>query len=594
MQLSGILHGAALNELRGFVRDEFDAQRTAFRERMALPVAERVERGSCLDRMVFRSIDDEGRAVFAHSGNDSRLREGDLVQLSRRDEPDLAGRRVSFYREERNRVWLVGERRFTAADFEGKSDEGWIVDEDFVDLEGYYLDALERVAATRIGQERILPLLEGDAEPTLDETEFGAAWDDLEQGKTPWEEAQRDAIAACLASEHCYLVQGPPGTGKTRALAETVRQLVERGERVLVTAFTNRAIDNALAAAAREIDDDGRVGRFAAPVHRRGENFPLWQSFAESPLSDQSGGWVAGATPFALRKRLPGVEFDTVVIDEAGQMSIPLAVMAMLAGPKYLLFGDQKQLGPLVLSRPRRECGSFGIFHALRARELGSTLLKVSYRLNEPLARWPGENFYGGELRSSPSAAGRRAPWSPPPGVESWVDEALAPEHSLVWLAVGHRESRTSSREEFHLVAQLLRDLKRGGILPEEVAVVTPYRRQARMIRRQLETLAPEDSWRPCVIDTVERMQGQEREIVILSLCASDPDFVRWQAEFLFDPRRLNVAATRAKTKLVVLASEALLGVDLHDTDLAEDQALLQSLCRAARRVDPPDSDQDE
>jgi len=219
----------------------------------------------------------------------------------------------------------------------------------------------------------------------------------------------------------------------------------------------------------------------------------------------------------------------------------------------------------------------------------GGTTLEVTYRLNEELSRWPSENFYEGRLIPAISARARRLDWAAPPGSAAWCDEALRPEHPLVWVAGRDRRARTWNDEETSRAAELVRAAKRGGVPPEKMAVVTPYRRQSRLIRRRLETLAPGDSWRTCLIDTVERMQGQEREFILLSLCAADPDWIRWQAEFVFDPRRLNVAATRARTKLILLAGESLLETPLEDTELEEDRDLLRSLCGQARRIDPPE-----
>lgn len=576
--------GNVLTELRDFVTAELAAQRLRFAEQRAKPRWERVEDGTCMDGLRLKAVDEAERASFKHSGNDSRLREGDLVSLRQADDGDEI--LASIFREEAGEMWLRTEKGFKETMFEER--EGWFIDEAFVDLESHYLSAFDRLPASAIGQERILPLLMGVEEQELDEEEFNGAMEDLEKQPHAWEDAQRDAIAGSLAAERCYLVQGPPGTGKTRVQAQVVRRLVERGERVLITAFTHRAIDNALAATAREMDDRDRVARFGAPTHRRTENFDRFEYFAASPLATQNGGWVAAATPFALRKRLPGVEFDSIVIDEAGQMTMALAIIAMLAGKRYLLFGDQQQLGPVVVSRPRREAAMAGVFHRLRSQARHGTCLDVTYRLNDALAAWPSENFYNGELTPAPVAAARRLACALPPAEPEWLRLALDPAVPLVWLSHGDEASQTANPVEAAGAAEILRALHRGGVSPEDMAVVTPYRRQGRAIRRRLETLMPQTSWRGCVIDTVERMQGQERDVIVLSMCASDAAFISRQAGFLFDPRRLNVAATRARSKLIILAGSALLDASVHDTDLAEDQSLLRSLHRFAARFPLP------
>lgn len=587
MFLNGFQNLAKVEDLRAFVRDEYDHQRTRFRKQMELPLEERVEKFICLTGLEFKEIDGHARARFEHAGNDSRLREGDPVRLSRRGNPD-DWLKASIFREEDGEIWLVGEKPFSVSHFERMGFDDWVLDEDFFDLERVFLDALTRIETTAIGQERILPLLTAEVGTGSNEEIFEGTWSDLEAAHSPWEEAQKDAIAGCSAAEHCYLVQGPPGTGKTRALAETVRRLVERGERVLITACTHRAIDNALSAAARTISDRSRVARFVPPIHRRDETYDSYETFEDSPLSDMETGkgWVAGATPFALRKRLQGVEFDAIVIDEAGQMTTPLAIMAMLAGRKYLFFGDQQQLGPVVVSRSRREAKDLGIFHALRQQTLEGTMLDVTYRLNEVLVEWPGENFYGGELASAAAAGKRRLAWSCPDDTEDAVRHALEGSNPLVWIPCNDGGSRTKNESEIAIGLELLTTLQKGGVPFSSIAVVTPYRRQGLTLRRRLASLDRSGTSRDCVIDTVERMQGQEREVVLLTMCASDPDFVRRQADFLFDPRRLNVSATRARTKLVILASEELLHTDLDETDQYEDRALFASLCRSAVRVE--------
>lgn len=575
-----------LDDVRQFIRDEHAEQRRQFAERIARPLEERVESGTCLTGLTFLKVDSLGRAKFRHGGNDARLREGDAVRLSHPEAE--SGWDAFIYRDEAEEIWLAREGGFRAVPFHAVR-EGWLMDESLVDLENLYLEMLDRLPGTEIGQERILPLLLGDAEAAFDEDEYGAVQGELDAGAQRWEDAQREAIAGCLAADHCYLVQGPPGTGKTRVLAQVVARLVERGERVLVTGFTHRAIDNALEASAREIGDHERVARFGFMTHQRSHLYSTFEAFADSPLAEATGGWVAGATPFALRRRLPGVEFDCIVIDEAGQMTTALALMAMMAGRKYLLFGDEHQLGPVVVSRSRRESRLVGIFHALRGQEIAGTRLDVTYRLNDALAHWPSEQFYQGNLVPADGIGRRRLAWSRASDTKAWVADALDPQSPRVWIQFAPSHSRTSNALEREAVFELLTALVEGGIRREEIAVVTPYRRQARKLRRLLESQG-KGSWRECVIDTVERMQGQEREVIVLSFCAADAGFIERQFDFLFDPRRLNVSVTRARTKLIILASESLLHLDREDPEEREEADLFDSLFQASTVIPAPES----
>jgi DNA replication ATP-dependent helicase Dna2 len=212
-------------------------------------------------------------------------------------------------------------------------------------------------------------------------------------------------------------------------------------------------------------------------------------------------------------------------------------------------------------------------------------MLTTSRRLNASLCSWPSETFYLSRLVSHPTAAGRRLALGH--GSAEWKD-ALDPEVSFVWLAIPHLASRTVSMEEVTVTCELLNTLQSCGVNWSDVGVVVPFRRQARMIRRHLgrklqRTLGP----RELVIDTVERMQGQEREVILVSFTTSEGGFALKMAEFLLQPQRLNVAATRARTKLILLASPELL--QLAESSMSEDVAgAFVSLLKNARRIDLP------
>ncbi len=573
------------NELGRFVIEEFAAQRSDVRKRWAQPVADRVEEGRCIDALRVVAFQEPDTWVLQGPGNDSRFREGDFVRLSLGDAqlPFMEGfvRAIDDHRVEVMRWRNHGTETRCAIGLAGVC-----VDESFFDLEDRYRAAIEDLGRTEIGRDLILPLLNQQRRPAID----AALFDETHEAATAGglNDRQAEAVAHAVATDLCWLVQGPPGTGKTHVLAWIIADLLRRGERVLVTSFTHRAINNLLAAVATRLPDArnlGKVALFTDPALPA--NVQQASGRAEFNFLKQNAAapCVIGATPFALRSsRLAGMDFDTVIIDEASQVTLPLAVMAMLAGRRYIFAGDHQQLPPVATSVTPAEARHWSVFGRLVGRGQ-DTLLDTTHRLNDALCRWPSDTFYHSLLRSHPRAAGRRLQLSAPPAPD-WRP-ILAPDPAAVWLAVPHTGNRSHSSEEILVTAGLLRALHAGGLDWSRIGVVVPFRRQARNLRRRLASLQP-DRHAPAelVVDTVERMQGQEREVVIVSFTVSDPDFAHRLRDFLFLPQRLNVAATRPRSKLILIASPALLDFAREAPVDDEGPATFAALLAAARRID--------
>lgn len=550
----------------------------------ASPLEERVEEGRCIAGARITGQAGPKRWVLECEGNDSRFREGDLVRLSRGD-PQLAFMEAMILAITDTRVevqeWrALGERPGAIGE------TGVCLDESFIDLEDRYRGAIEDLGKTEIGRDVILPLLQGGLRPAINATDYDDTFARAEAAGL--NDQQKEAVANAVATDVCWLIQGPPGTGKTHVLAWVIVDLLNRGERILVTSFTHRAINHLLAAVAERLEGPAPLAKIAAftdpslpaAIEQREKFSDL--SFVK-PAS--GAGYVIGATPFALRsRRLGGRDFDTVVIDEASQVTVPLAVMAMLAGRRYIFAGDQRQLPPVTLSRSPQEAQALSIFGRLVGRGY-DTMLTITHRLNEELCRWPSDTFYFSRLRAHPRAGGRSLRLST--CAPEWR-AMLAPSPSVVWLAVPHRGCRSVAPEEATLIADVLQALHAGGLAWRDMGVVIPFRRQARYLRRRLAARSP-DHVAPAalVADTVERMQGQEREVVLVSFTTSDEDFAWRLQHFLFLQQRLNVAATRARTKLLLVASPVLLAIADSRPDHAG-MACFASLLRAARRIDLP------
>lgn len=576
--------GAFIEQLARLVVEEAEESRRQVQQVWTRPLAERVAAGRAVADVRVERVEPGGLITLSCRRNESRFREGDVLCLNR-DSPFFEPAILVTLEADEETELLVSSEDPSAAFVDL---DGWTLDEGYLDFSGALLGALDQAADTAIGRERVLPLLTGRSRPRVDVERYECARARAEA----WglNDAQCEAVAQAYASDPAHLIQGPPGTGKTLALARLAQLLAEDGERVFITAFTHRAINNALnkLAGLSLLGDAApvtavKIGRAGRTDDLRVENY---DSFDASPLADLSGAYVVGATPFATRtQRLAGVEFDTVIFDEASQVTLPLAIMGMLTARRCIFVGDHRQLPPVLTSRHGDRALRDSVFGALVDRGF-DTLLEESYRLNADLAAWPSAQFYDGLLRPHPSVADRRVAYSAPP---ERLAHILDPHEPRVFVDLQHRNATTRSEAEASLAVDLITTLLACGVPAEQIGVVTPYRAQGRAIRGLLRQALPDDRAlrRAVVIDTVERMQGQERDVVIVSLTTSNATFAGEIAEFLFQPERLNVAITRPRAKLIILGSSHLLDAWPSDPERREWVALLRDLLGSCARPPP-------
>jgi superfamily I DNA and/or RNA helicase len=432
---------------------------------------------------------------------------------------------------------------------------------------------------------------------------------------TPLDEAlnpsQRESVRFALSATDVAVLHGPPGTGKTTTVVELVRQAVRRGDKVLVCAPSNLAVDNVLERLLAHSERAVRLGHPARvlpqlrehtldlmvdehPDVRQARKY-LKEAFA---LFRQAGKWTrAKPEPGARRdmrqearslmadaRRLEnqaverildaapilcatttGIDrevigsrrFDLLVLDEACQTTEPGCWVPLLRCDRVVLAGDHCQLPPTIRSQEAARQG-FGV--SLLERLVGlygarvTRRLNVQYRMNEAIMAFSSAEFYDGELQADASVRAHRL--CDLPGVRS---EPLteSPVQFIDTAGAGYDEepepdgeSRLNPREA-ELVCRKVSALLDAGVRPEDVAVIAPYAAQVRRLRELLPMPGLE-------IDTVDGFQGREKEAVVLSLVRSNQES---EIGFLADVRRTNVALTRARRKLLVVGDSATLSV---------------------------------
>jgi DNA replication ATP-dependent helicase Dna2 len=431
-------------------------------------------------------------------------------------------------------------------------------------------------------------------------------------GMTP---SQLDAFTGMLDHD-LQVVWGPPGTGKTHFLALALLCLLEAHReantplRALVTGFTNAAIDNCL----------DKIDTLQEQLSVVGGRFGLCKLNGATPrvssLEPKSAAGfcvrhdlaIVGATVWQVRKTEPDdLRYDVVVIDEGSQLTVAdsaLAIRRLRAGGRLVIAGDDRQLPPIVQGDYPEVDGEpvlhRSILECLRGRDDNGapvTSLLENFRMCDVLCEYPRRSIYPNEYQPASTAiANARLTFDGTPGRGSETDPELArflalaldSEYPAVTCVLDGVRATAENQVEAALVADLATELRRLLIDGDDeeywhqrLFVVSPHNAQIRAIQRELASRRDWDT-KPFV-GTVDKMQGQECDAVIVSYGVSDVEYALGEKEFIYSLNRLNVAVTRARMKSIVMLSRSLLEPPiqaLDRDDVADGIAFMQGYAR--------------
>lgn len=561
-----------IDRLNNAIDVEYDSKNAEVDELMLLPVEERVLKGDAVADVTVNFIPmltSNGkiyfeRAMVSCKQNISKFREGSPVLL--------VGHGYTFslnIAEDNDEAMLleVGWQNSSVPEaLNNKS--GWRLETDKVDIRNIVKKSTSILQNDLLKNKLLSGMFDGSIVPQLSAQMLSRGAQLAKE--TNLNPTQQQAFANAYATENYFLIQGPPGTGKTLLLAHLALQFAKEGKKVLITAFTHTAINNALqkARAISGFSNIFKVGKKsdAKNLNIEGAKVQNITDFRNSGFDNNSRGLIVGATCYApFTNKLEFMDWDVVIIDEAGQMSIALAIAAMVKGKKYILIGDHKQLPPIISDKQKDLIFRKSIFEHLFQFSAG-IMLNTTYRMNAAINAFPSKQFYNGRLLPDKSNENQLLEIDNHFTLNELILDVTKPE-----VLICHNQTGFDTRSEFEaaLIAKIVAQYLRKGVSAKEIAIITPFRAQVRQINKALakllnDALIKQDLF----VDTVERIQGQERDVVIFSLSISDPFKVKQRTDFFFNPNRLNVALTRSKKKRIVIAHKALFEFKTNDPDL--------------------------
>lgn len=380
-----------------------------------------------------------------------------------------------------------------------------------------------------------------------------------------------------------FCIQGPPGTGKTHTAAHIILYLIKKGKRVGVTANSHKAILNIL----KMIQEQNKENIvFQCQKVKDSKNSTEEKKFLQKlPIElissnqiNESAQVVGGTTFFFSRKR-EETAYDYLFVDEASQVSLSNMVAAARATKNIILIGDQNQLDqPIQASHPG-ESGHSALTYYTDGKTTISkdkgVFLPVSYRMHPSLCQFISNHFYDGKLAYHPTTSQQKI----------ILKDTKLPESGLCFIPVEHSSNVHSSMEEAKVISDLYKQLLKAkwknregkitNITTKDILVVAPYNFQVACLKKELSVEAAR-------VASVDKFQGQEAPICILSLTASTIQDAPRGISFLLNKNRLNVALSRACCLSIIVGSK-----NLADTNISTipNMELMNIWCQITRNT---------
>ncbi|KAI0088906.1 RNA helicase [Irpex rosettiformis] len=398
------------------------------------------------------------------------------------------------------------------------------------------------------------------------------------------------AIASLPPGSLPFIVFGPPGTGKTVTIVEAIRQLLDRNPnaRILACAPSNSAVD-LIALRLRDALTPEKMFRFYAPSRFKNQ---VPDELTDYSLTNANGHFTV--PPMATLKRyrvivstcvsasfphgigMPRGHFSHIFFDEAGHATEPEVMIAAKTmadnDTNIILSGDPKQLGPIIRSAVARELGlEKSYLERLMDREshnivtshgISVVRLVQNFRSHPQILSFPNEQFYDGVL----------LPCGDPQVINSYIGTSLLVngKFPIVFRALSGKDDREANSPSFFNAMEVLevkacveelRSNREVHTVDGDIGVIAPYHAQCLRIRASLKPVAE-----GVKVGSVEEFQGQERRVIIISTVRSSRDFVGYDLRhtlgFVANPRRLNVAVTRAQALLIIIGDPGVLALD--------------------------------
>jgi uncharacterized protein len=404
-------------------------------------------------------------------------------------------------------------------------------------------------------------------------------------GKTSLE----GAIEAVLAMQQTTLcIQGPPGTGKSYTASQMILALIQQGKRVGITSNSHKAIHNLL----EKVAHTAQVQEFALQAVKQGneadprltayESIHIVKSARDIPF--ESTHVIAGTAWLFSRDELVE-QLDYLFIDEAGQVCLANLVAMARATQNIVLMGDQMQLDQPTQGSHPGESGLSILSYYLQGKatipEDMGIFLGTTWRLHPQICEFISQTVYEGRLHSMSERTQHQRVLLPTKPTR-WVQK----EAGILYIPVDHEGNQQSCDEEVEVIREVIQELLgrtyQDGIHPDrpitlnDILIVTPYNLQVRFLQEALGNDAR--------VASVDKFQGQEAPVVIVSMCASDANETLRGLDFLLSKNRLKVAISRAQSLAIIVGSPKL---GMTKAQQLEQIALINLYCRLIQLESP-------